>query len=130
MRGCSWMEVAGGDVDLAEEGRVQGVSEFGTAIVVGVALRKKKWYFEVRDALYRTGRAREEGVSLSLGMGGHRLLVGAQGGLPLVGLMGCTPRRLDFDGCSRLASRVLSSVMTSAMASRGIQLRVPDTCPC
>ncbi|CAM9770340.1 unnamed protein product, partial [Scytosiphon promiscuus] len=44
---CSWMEVAGGDVELTEEGRAQGASEFGTARVVGVALRKKTWYFEV-----------------------------------------------------------------------------------
>lgn len=42
------MEVAGGDVDLTEEGRAQGASEFGTTRVVGVALRKRKWYFEVR----------------------------------------------------------------------------------
>ncbi|CAM9271120.1 unnamed protein product [Ectocarpus sp. 6 AP-2014] len=45
--GCSWMEVAGGDVELTEEGQAQGASEFGTARVVGVALRKKTWYFEV-----------------------------------------------------------------------------------
>ncbi|CAM9355733.1 unnamed protein product [Pylaiella littoralis] len=45
--GCSWMEVAGGDVGLTEEGRAQGASEFGTARVVGVALRKKAWYLEV-----------------------------------------------------------------------------------
>lgn len=46
--GCSWMEVAGGDVELAEDGQAQGASEFGTARVVGVALTKKKWYFEVK----------------------------------------------------------------------------------
>ena len=45
--GCSWMEVAGGDVELTEEGQAQGASDFGTARVVGVALRKKTWYFEV-----------------------------------------------------------------------------------
>ena len=44
---CSWMEVAGGNVRLSEEGRAQGASEFGTAKVSWAALRKKKWYFEV-----------------------------------------------------------------------------------
>ena len=40
--------MAGGDVELTEEGQAQGASDFGTARVVGVALRKKSWYFEVR----------------------------------------------------------------------------------
>lgn len=39
--------MAGGDVELTEDGQAQGASEFGTARVVGVALPKKKWYFEV-----------------------------------------------------------------------------------
>lgn len=45
---CSWMDVCGGDVELTEEGTAKGGSEFGTARVVGLALRKKKWYLEVR----------------------------------------------------------------------------------
>ena len=49
---CSWMEVAGGDMRLSEEGRAQGASEFGTAKVSGVALRKKKWYFEVLSLIH------------------------------------------------------------------------------
>lgn len=47
LHGCSWMEVAGGDMELTEAGRAQGSSDFGTAKVVGVSLRRKKWYFEV-----------------------------------------------------------------------------------
>lgn len=35
-------------MELTEEGQAQGASEFGTACVVGVALRKQKWYFEAR----------------------------------------------------------------------------------
>lgn len=59
------MEVAGGDVELTEEGQAQGASEFGTAKVVGVALRKKTWYFEVRSlSLYFPA------LSLFLGEGG------------------------------------------------------------
>ena len=46
--GCSWMDVCGGDMELTEEGTAKGESEFGTAKIVGVALRKKKWYLEVR----------------------------------------------------------------------------------
>lgn len=42
------MAVVGSDVELSEEGEVQGASAFGSVIVVGVALRKKKWYYEVR----------------------------------------------------------------------------------
>lgn len=41
------MDVCGGDVELTEEGTAKGASEFGTVRVVGVALRKKKWYLEV-----------------------------------------------------------------------------------
>lgn len=65
--GCSWMEVAGGDVELTEEGQAQGASEFGTARVVGVALRKKTWYFEV---LFLASLA-----LLLLGKGGGGVLV-------------------------------------------------------
>lgn len=45
--------MAGGDVELTEEGQAQGASDFGTARVVGVALRKKSWYFEVCTSIVR-----------------------------------------------------------------------------
>lgn len=41
------MEVTGGDLELTEAGRAQGAQGGGTARVIGVALGKKRWYFEV-----------------------------------------------------------------------------------